>query len=418
MALSLSTLSSTGDRGTPQGTGDYYVSIAAWEPDAQARHVAGTQTVLECYEGTTVTGNWQADGSLSEPLNISGWSNNTATNNITIRAADGESHNGVVDTGFRVSYISASYIWYCYESYATFEGFQLKNNQAGTQTAGIMEGFFDLTFNDMILIRNSDADSTIGGSLYVYLTGLTIRNCLFLDRGATTLPVLRLESGTGATLENNTFVNGSDSGRWIYPLANMDATHSFKNNVIYFSTLKIGTNTIDTTGWDTNAYKAGIDEPIGANQTLNIVEADFTSYAGEDYSPAPAGNLDGSVNAGLDLSTEFTTDITRATRTLPWEMGAYDILGAAPTPAVLSDPTVVPAETTALIGCTTDTAGGTLYWYVSTSATEPSASDLKDGTGSVSFGNLVPSLGANTDTVTGLTASTQYWHYWIQETSS
>ena len=87
-------------------------------------------------------------------------------------------------------------------------------------------------------------------------------------------------------------------------------------------------------------------------------------------------------------------------------------------PATLSTPTAVTGETTALIGCTTDTAGGTLYWYVSTSATEPSASDLKDGTGSVSFGNLVPSLGANTDTATGLTASTQYWHYWIQETSS
>jgi len=85
--------------------------------------------------------------------------------------------------------------------------------------------------------------------------------------------------------------------------------------------------------------------------------------------------------------------------------------------ATLSFPTIANlAETTVTIGCSTDTAGGTLYWYVSTSATPPSAVDLKAGTGSVDFGNLVPGLGANTAGATGLTADTDYYHYWIQET--
>ena len=85
--------------------------------------------------------------------------------------------------------------------------------------------------------------------------------------------------------------------------------------------------------------------------------------------------------------------------------------------ATLSFPTIANlAETTVTIGCSTDTAGGTLYWYVSTSATPPSAVDLKAGTGSVDFGNLVPGLGANTAGSTGLTADTDYYHYWIQET--
>ena len=99
-------------------------------------------------------------------------------------------------------------------------------------------------------------------------------------------------------------------------------------------------------------------------------------------------------------------------------MGAYEIAGAGPTPAVLSGHTTPAFDaTTATIGCTTDTAGGTLYWYLSTSATPPSSADLKAGTGSVQFGNLVPTLGANTVDLTGLTSSTEYWHYWIQETT-
>jgi len=74
-------------------------------------------------------------------------------------------------------------------------------------------------------------------------------------------------------------------------------------------------------------------------------------------------------------------------------------------------------QTTATIGCTTDTAGGTLYWYVTTSATPPSAADLKAGTGAVDSGSLTPTSGANTVGATGLTPSTTYYHYWIQETT-
>ena len=90
--------------------------------------------------------------------------------------------------------------------------------------------------------------------------------------------------------------------------------------------------------------------------------------------------------------------------------------------AILSLPTIADlAETSVTIGCSTDTAGGTLYWYVSESATEPSPASLKDGTGSAAggtaFGNQVPgATGPQTAGVTGLTADTDYYHYWIQET--
>ncbi len=86
--------------------------------------------------------------------------------------------------------------------------------------------------------------------------------------------------------------------------------------------------------------------------------------------------------------------------------------------AILSAHTTTGETATgATIGCTTDTAGGTLYWYLSTSGTAPSPEDLKAGTGAVQFGSKVPDLGTNTEVLTGLTSSTTYWHYWIQETT-
>lgn len=66
--------------------------------------------------------------------------------------------------------------------------------------------------------------------------------------------------------------------------------------------------------------------------------------------------------------------------------------------------------TTATIGATTDEGNGTLYGFVSTSATPPSDADLKAGTGAVWAGSTtVSSTGAKTLNATGLTASTSYY---------
>jgi len=82
---------------------------------------------------------------------------------------------------------------------------------------------------------------------------------------------------------------------------------------------------------------------------------------------------------------------------------------------VLSLPTEASiTDTTATVGCTTTSLQGTLYYYVSTSATPPSASDLKDGTGSVDFGNDATITNPQTFAATGLSASTTYYTYFIQ----
>lgn len=94
--------------------------------------------------------------------------------------------------------------------------------------------------------------------------------------------------------------------------------------------------------------------------------------------------------------------------------GWYQIASAGGgdvTAPILSSPTgTATGSATATIGATTDEANGTLYGFVSTSATPPSDADLKAGTGAVWAGSAtVSSTGANTLNASGLSASTAYY---------
>lgn len=89
--------------------------------------------------------------------------------------------------------------------------------------------------------------------------------------------------------------------------------------------------------------------------------------------------------------------------------------GGDTTAPVLTSPTgTETSDTTATIGATTDEGNGTIYGYVSTSATPPSGTDLKAGTGAVWAGSAaVSGTGAQTLNATGLTASTGYYGHLI-----
>lgn len=87
------------------------------------------------------------------------------------------------------------------------------------------------------------------------------------------------------------------------------------------------------------------------------------------------------------------------------------------TPPVLSLPvTVSVGSTTARIGVTTDDGTGSLYWYISTSATPPDDDDLLAGIGALQFGGGAISGGAGAKEVdiTSLTPSTLCYPYWMQ----
>ena len=82
---------------------------------------------------------------------------------------------------------------------------------------------------------------------------------------------------------------------------------------------------------------------------------------------------------------------------------------------ILSVPTQVSITSTqATVGCSTTSLLGTLYYYISLSALEVSASDIKDGTRSFRFGNTTAITNPHTFAVTGLVEATTYYTHFIQ----
>lgn len=95
--------------------------------------------------------------------------------------------------------------------------------------------------------------------------------------------------------------------------------------------------------------------------------------------------------------------------------GTLVTFGADVTAPTLTSPTgVQTGNATATVGVTTNEANGTLYHFVSTSSTPPSAATLKAGTGAVVSGSqAISSTGAKSASITGLTASTTYYTHWL-----
>jgi len=73
-------------------------------------------------------------------------------------------------------------------------------------------------------------------------------------------------------------------------------------------------------------------------------------------------------------------------------------------------------DTACTLSINVNAADGTLYWYVGTSATPPSVSALKAGTGAAAYGSQAVSVsGAQVVPVSGLSGSTTYYAYAVYE---
>lgn len=92
------------------------------------------------------------------------------------------------------------------------------------------------------------------------------------------------------------------------------------------------------------------------------------------------------------------------------------------TAPVLSAPVALPlGDTTGYLAAITNEANGTLYWVLTTSATPPSAAQVKagqdhTGAAAAAAGNqAVSAIGYQLITATGLTSNTAYYAYFMQQ---
>lgn len=83
-------------------------------------------------------------------------------------------------------------------------------------------------------------------------------------------------------------------------------------------------------------------------------------------------------------------------------------------PTLSSPADAANGQTGATISVSTNEGNGTLYWFVSTSSSPPSVANLKAGTGAASYGSQsVSGTGTQNASPTGLTASTDYYTYFL-----
>jgi len=276
-----------------------YSSFATWESIEQTDLVAdGDSHVLEISAGEYVGGGDVVD-----------WTTD-ATHFITIKAAAGSEHGGIWGAGAIITSSGVAAITSTVP-YTRIQDIELKSVADGsgsTLTSSNDTGYFE-----RLLVQSVAATkSTINGVTVLYPGYL--HNCVFknFNRGIYSLAIAPIR---------NCVCIGSDRGVSVgttsaYPI---DNCVGFDNVVADFSQSKSG-------GWTGSGNASEDATAPGTAPITGIVAADFYNFAGGDYRAVEGGALDG---VGTDLSGTFTDDITGATRTVPWDIGAW-IAVAAP----------------------------------------------------------------------------------------
>ena len=168
------------------------------------------------------------------------------------------------------------------------------------------------------------------------------------------------------------------------------------NGVLYwFVSTNPATPTATNLKAGTGAAKFGTQNVVATGiQTVNVSTLDpSTQYYTFCLHRDAAGN-DSVISATDGFITSAAADVVAPTLTAP--QGTQT------------------GQTTATLAVTTNEGNGTLYWYLSNSATPPSALNLKAGTGSLKFGSAgVAAANQRTVNVTGLSASTLYYTHFV-----
>lgn len=153
------------------------------------------------------------------------------------------------------------------------------------------------------------------------------------------------------------------------------------------------------------------------NDLVRVFDSSF--QLGTDHTVTLDEALSGNVAMGLAALSETTHTITA-------EVGRGGYFSAASSGVPVTVDTVVPNlsvatavkvnDVSANLSVVTDTAAGTMWWFISQSATPPaSVAVLKAGAGADVYGNGAVGSSPYTHTATGLVGAHTYYAYYYQE---
>jgi hypothetical protein len=311
MADVISTCSENDTSGNTSGGGQWYTTLSSWEAAAQTRFgTTPNREIVECY-------NDFAAGHLADVVTLSGWAATTSTDYPYIKAAAGHEHNGVVDAGFTIEgATNVIFVSLGVSSHCEIEDIQINCNRA----VGSNGVAFNLNAESKAFLSRCILQRTAGTVLnrsvaHIGTNGsvATFTNCLFIG-GA--YAIAELSTSQEVYANNCTMVDfaisaiSADTGT-------VDCT-----NVVAYS--GAGGTVFPAVGTYTNC--ASTDGSQGTTVVDSTAFVDYQQHGTVgDYTPVGGSPLDG---AGADLSGTFTDDIAGNTRSVPWEIGAYEIAAA------------------------------------------------------------------------------------------
>jgi Putative Ig domain len=363
---------------TLKASGGDYSSLISWESGTQRDLVALDETeTLECYKDGWPTGLSQGANELA----ITGWT--TGVNNfITIKAAPGsEAKFPIADCFFVYGAPPTNGLIGCNQSYTKFIGLAAISSTAQAcwlTLTSAQPGYEHIN----CVYENTLATASQSRALrFAHTSSLcTIRNTIAVSRstgGLSTRYAFFVLSGTSTNIENCTFISYG-SGYAVEAGTGSGSGINFVNTVAINLTGAAGWEPAMSWTGNNNASNDTSAPGTEAQHNVSTVDGvDITSYSAGNFVPVGGGKLDGT---GADLSSSFSTDITGAARTVPWDIGAYVSAGAGP-------PTYAGSGTAALAAALAAVGLGT---YVAPSA------PTYVGSGSAALAAALAAVGAAT----------------------
>jgi hypothetical protein len=275
------------------------------------------------------------DGAFDARLTFND-STTDATHYMMLTVAEGQRHNGIAGAGARLDAgggFSARPI-NVKDPYTRIEWLEITN---------WLDDHSGVYFDESPAEDNADNSSVSHLLLHNFFTGnsdsalhfradnVTARNTIIYDGDG---EGIRVRVGTGHVIDNCTIYGITGDG--IYQLSGTGV--SIRNTISVGNT----SDDFDLQGtvdyFDYNMYDTLSGPSAGANDQSPPLDPDdlFISIGAgtEDLHLEPTGH--NAANNGLDLSTDFTTDIDGQTRIDPWDLGADEAVFGSGTPTIIS----------------------------------------------------------------------------------
>lgn len=255
--------------------------------------------------GTVERGEVHNDSVLTSRVVIGG-STVDAGHHFWLTAAAGQAHGGIPGTGARLVVNEA---WApaitINAPYTVIEKLEVVNSATGGNPTGIYNTATTGARYDRLIVHAP-------GGTAIYFPAATTSNVLVHGSRIG----IYASYGSGQSIFNATIVRSAANG--IY---NQFGVGPKLVNVVAF-----GSGTADffsAGGWAAGSQSnagSGDGPPPGPRSAV-ISPADFVDYDADDLRPSASSLLK---DAGTDLDAVFTTDISGAPRTAPWDIGAYE----------------------------------------------------------------------------------------------